>query len=611
MESTIKGRKSIDIVNSLLIIAIMVMQSGCTERTISAEGESNKTNKSGRLISKPKLTTELSNEEIANIGNLITVKIEGAVEGSGVIVSKELENYKVITAWHVIKSNQEGEEINIVTNDGLQHTTESGIYENFGDIDLVEINFSSKQLYKTAVLADPRDAKPGQKTFITGYPLATLAVPKRIERFTEGKIIANTSTKIRKGYQLLYSNNTMPGMSGGGIFNIYGQLIGIHGQAELDEQSTKNSGMIVKSGINQGIPINYYTDKFDIEYKAIEEKKDASYYLAQINYLNSIEPPPSGGRYVFSSNGKEQEIVELANKGLELDPNNHHLINSRGTAKLNIPSAALQKYANAWIEIGMDYRHPKYQSIYATYIQTSQDNVYNQTSDINAMESLVDFKMAYKYKPDFVKARINASIVYDRLAYKLKNDDYRLKAIEEINKAQEYEPKEAELFIINARYKLANKNYKGCNDYVTALTLGNILAARSILGSMECESLGSTAKRANFNDALNQLNQIIEFNKPLYTHKADANDHLVIPKDRAFKFYKSSEYQAYQNTILAIFTRGVVKWLYGDKSGACSDLNFSYHPSNENGVIMSIPIDSFRAARFDVWNFNNICNFSF
>lgn len=609
MESTIKGRKSIDIVNSLLIITIMVMQSGCTERTISIESESNKTNKSGRLISKPNLTTEFSNEEIANMGNSITVKIEGAVEGSGVIVSKELDNYKVITAWHVIKSNQDGEEINIVTNDGSQHTIRSGEYEKFGDVDLVEINFSSKKIYKTAVLADPRDAKPGQKTFITGYPLATLAVPKRIERFTEGKIIANTSTKIRKGYQLLYSNNTMPGMSGGGIFNIYGQLIGIHGQAELDEQSTKDSGMIVKSGINQGIPINYYTDKFDIEYKAIEEKKDASYYLAQINYLNSIEPPPSGGRYVFSSNGKEQEIIKLANKGLELDPNNHHLINSRGMAKLNIPSAALQKYANAWIEIGMDWRHPKYQSIFDIYRQASSGRLYNETSNINALESLIDFKMAYKYKPDYIKARINASIVYDRLAYGLKNDDYRLKAIEEINKAQEYEPKESQLYMLNAHYKLTNKNYKGCNDYVTALTLGNILAARSILGSMDCASLESTAKRENFDDALNQLNQIIEFNKPLYADKVGANEHLIFPKDREFAFYKSSEYKAYENTILAVFTRGVIKWLYGDKSGGCSDLSFSYHPSNNESVIMSIPIDSFRSARFDVWNFNNICNF--
>ena len=58
---------------------------------------------------------------VADIAKQITVKIEGATQGSGVLISSNKGIYTVLTAWHVLESNVEGEEIDIITNDGEVH----------------------------------------------------------------------------------------------------------------------------------------------------------------------------------------------------------------------------------------------------------------------------------------------------------------------------------------------------------------------------------------------------------------------------------------------------------------------------------------------------------
>ena len=63
-------------------------------------------------------------EMVAEIAKQVTARIEGATQGSGVVVEKNGDEYTVLAAWHVIKFNKPGEEISIFTYDGQNHIPE-------------------------------------------------------------------------------------------------------------------------------------------------------------------------------------------------------------------------------------------------------------------------------------------------------------------------------------------------------------------------------------------------------------------------------------------------------------------------------------------------------
>jgi len=87
---------------------------------------------------------------------------------------------------------------------------------------------------------------------------ATWGRQARALRLIKGDVIANATVAIPDGYQLLYDNQTLPGVSGGAVLNAQGELVGIHGKAERADQVSESSGKAVASGTNQGVPISYY-----------------------------------------------------------------------------------------------------------------------------------------------------------------------------------------------------------------------------------------------------------------------------------------------------------------------------------------------------------------
>ena len=72
-----------------------------------------------------------SAEAVAQIAQAITVRMEGATQGSGVLVKREGNRYTVLTAWHVVSGQRAGEELDIYTPDGQRHSVEtSSITQN-------------------------------------------------------------------------------------------------------------------------------------------------------------------------------------------------------------------------------------------------------------------------------------------------------------------------------------------------------------------------------------------------------------------------------------------------------------------------------------------------
>ena len=246
-------------------------------------------------------------EAVAKVAQAITVRIEGATQGSGVLVKRDGNRYTVLTAWHVVSAQRPGEELDIYTPDGQRHQFEQSSIKRLGEVDLAVLTFTSSGSYEVAKVGDVKSVSSGSSVYVSGFPLPTSAVPSRIWRFLKGDVIANATVAIPNGYQLLYSNPTLPGMSGGAVLNAQGRLIGIHGQGETDAKMSEQEGVAVKTGTNQAVPIAYYSQYSSgaAVIASSAQAETADDYLAQAKAL-------------LGKKGSEQEVIRLAGQALAI-----------------------------------------------------------------------------------------------------------------------------------------------------------------------------------------------------------------------------------------------------------------------------------------------------
>jgi tetratricopeptide (TPR) repeat protein len=152
----------------------------------------------------------------------------------------------------------------------------------------------------------------------------------RIFRFKEGRLEANAQVFIPNGYQLLYSNPTLPGMSGGAVLNAQGQLVGIHGQSETDSLMSEQKEVAVKTGTNQAIPIVYYKQYLSGIRAPItvnREKTLENDALAEKYYLD--------GNMKFVLGDKRGAIIEY-NKAITAKPQYADAYKNRGRIRLEL-----------------------------------------------------------------------------------------------------------------------------------------------------------------------------------------------------------------------------------------------------------------------------------
>ena len=156
--------------------------------------------------------------------------------------------YYVLTAAHVVESV---DEYDIVTSDRVHHRLEAYDYSlrvsSFSGSDLALVQFESNRDYpigEVSLKATP----DGEAVYIAGFPKGDDHI-----RISEGFLLSSdfVSRPLKDGYGLIYNVPTVDGMSGGGIFNKDGKLIGIHGRAEKDGQNKK-------TGFNLGLPIQNF-----------------------------------------------------------------------------------------------------------------------------------------------------------------------------------------------------------------------------------------------------------------------------------------------------------------------------------------------------------------
>jgi tetratricopeptide (TPR) repeat protein/V8-like Glu-specific endopeptidase len=200
-------------------------------------------------------------EDVARIAKPLAVLIESAgANGSGVIIAKAGDRYTILTAAHVVTDKQR--QYTLRTSDGKEYTLANSTIRSFPqNVDLAIAEFTSPQSYGIAKLGNSDNAIEGSMAFVSGYPRTTSTITSSVYSFREGRIVANSAKPLQSGYAIIYSAHTLPGMSGGGVFNDKGELIAIHGRGDVDakfQADDINPNVRFKTGNDLGIPINTY-----------------------------------------------------------------------------------------------------------------------------------------------------------------------------------------------------------------------------------------------------------------------------------------------------------------------------------------------------------------
>ncbi len=254
----------------------------------------------------------LNLDDIKNIAKTTTVQIEGNVPGVGVLVeregiifSREKKRYTVITTWNVV-ANSKKNIITIITPDGVEHNINKKSIERIGDIDLAVLSFFSNSSYSSAKISDQKEVNLNNNIFISGFPFPESAETNRSFNFISGKLIANANISIKDGYQMMYSAPISKGMKGSALFNIKGELIGIHSNAILGNKIDEQLLKVIDIKINTGIPISYYKQFSNgLNVFGEDTSKTSDDYLMQAKQLLGIK-------------GEERKIIRLTTRSLEL-----------------------------------------------------------------------------------------------------------------------------------------------------------------------------------------------------------------------------------------------------------------------------------------------------
>lgn len=308
------------------------------------------------------------------------VKVYGSsASGSGVVVRSVQNQSLILTARHVVDSTSLSDKPYIQTTEGKRFiVNEIRLFEN---LDLAE-------LMVTASLPIVRLSSSGH----VGGAIRVVGFPQESVKpvLSSGPSEAQRGSSLLRpgGYLLIHGAPTTIGMSGGGVFNVSNELIGIHGQSDTTQLP---SGRVVKTGYSLAIPIQLWLNG-NVNSDVFQEVHGSRDLLARASYLRS--------------SSRLQESLDLVTQALDLEPDSFTLLVFRASLylELNQPKLAL---------LDLD-------QIPASPNATSSASVYSNRG--TALLMLKDFQgaleaytAAIKVAPDLVDLYINKSKALQRL----------------------------------------------------------------------------------------------------------------------------------------------------------------------------------------------------
>jgi serine protease Do len=195
--------------------------------------------------------------EIGQIAKNVTVLIQGSDTGSGVLIRQDGPTYTILTARHVIDAPGSYEAVTVT---GKRYPINVQTIQKLPGLDLALLKFNSPEKYTIATVGNSSTLQEGLPVYVTGFPGQGSTINALTYNFTEGQLTALSSKPQTGGYSLVYTNKTLPGMSGGPVFDQEARLVGIHGAADGQTQTLEklNARVFMKTGFNLGIPINRF-----------------------------------------------------------------------------------------------------------------------------------------------------------------------------------------------------------------------------------------------------------------------------------------------------------------------------------------------------------------
>jgi S1-C subfamily serine protease len=347
------------------------------------------------LATKPlanDLPTSISNLTLNSVAQVKSVTVSISVpgsNGSGVIVHRQGNKYLVLTAAHVVRTRQN---YTIRTADGQQHQLQAADIRTFpNNIDLAIVSFNSSKNYPVATIGNSDDAEEGSTADVAGYPRGLQQIAPY--SFRKGKIVAHSQQSLSEGYDIIYSSGTLPGMSGGGVFNERGQLIAIHGRGDVVASSSAgNTNIRIKTGYDLGIPINTF----------VRQAKDLKGLptFKQVVAQNRNRPRAGNiflqGIHAFRDK-KFSEAIGFFDRAIAINPKDAVAYYYRGASYYGLKNTQAA-FADLEKSIQLDGRDPA-PYLMRALIYSSQSNYQKMGADANrAIQLDPNNSMAYTIK---------------------------------------------------------------------------------------------------------------------------------------------------------------------------------------------------------------------